>query len=214
MAPSSPVLDDSNWPPSPGYSVTTPNSEPASPGYAVTSPGYEVASPGKFTRSGKSTLTKEFSALLTNESPIQSPVDEPLPDWRDYIHEIPRLPSPRPRALTPTGFRENDTQEQQRNASTFLQTSSWFKIPAHLRRDILRLAFGDRRLHMRLRLDAAPAPAWHSSGVVCHRVSPEDDGPMTRGSLKTGPWVDICDPLDQQIEPIGIMGWLLSCRQK
>ncbi|XEV03122.1 hypothetical protein FSHL1_008409 [Fusarium sambucinum] len=183
MTPSSPVLNSS------------PCASPESPGYSIVSPG----SPGS-------------PVLSTVESPT-SLVVEPLADWRDHVHDIPRLPSPRPRVLTPNGFRESDTNDQQRQIPTLLQSCSWFKVPPHLRRDILRLAFGGRRLHMGLKLDASLSPCWHSSGMVCNRVSLEEEGPMTRGSLKDGPWVDECDSPDQDTESIGIMGWLLSCRQ-
>ncbi|OBS24572.1 hypothetical protein FPOA_05114 [Fusarium poae] len=173
-------------------------SSPASPD----SPGYSIVSPG----------SPGSPVLSTIESPT-SPVVEPVADWRDHIHDIPRLPSPRPRVLTPNGFRESDTNDQQMQVPILLQSCSWFKVPPHLRRDILRLAFGDRRLHMGLKFDASLSPSWHSSGMVCHRVSPDDKGPMTRGSLKDGPWVDECDSPDQDTESVGIMGWLLSCRQ-
>ncbi|CEF78044.1 hypothetical protein FGSG_03276 [Fusarium graminearum PH-1] len=178
-------------PRSPTYN-SSPSPFPESPGYSVTSPG----SP----------------ALPTVESPTRSPATPPLADWRDHVDEIPRLPSPRPRDLTPYGFRDSDTRDQQRHVHALPQNSFWFKVPPNLRRDILRLAFGDRRLHMGLKIDNALSPTWHSFGMVCHRVSPEDEGPMTRGSLKEGPWVDNCGASRQEPEPIGIIGWLLSCR--
>lgn len=156
---------------------------------------------------------KPFSVLSTIESPT-SPISKPTVNWRDYLESIPHLPSPRSRALTPTGFGDTHTQEQQNNVAALFQTSLWFRIPPYIRQDILRLAFGNRRLHMCLKLDAAPSPSWHSSGMVCHRVSSEDKGPMTRGSLKTGPWVDDCGSPGHETEHIGVMGWLLSCRQK
>lgn len=151
---------------------------------------------------------------------VRSTIESPLADvkkeiyasnWKDYVEDIPRLP-PRPRSLTPTGFREHDTQ-QKRDVPATLQKSSWFKIPPNLRRDILLLAFGDRRLHMCLKCDANPPNTWHSFGMVCRHVPTSEKGPMTRGCLD-GPWSDECDCPGEHLESIGIMGWLLSCRQK
>ncbi|KAF5618384.1 hypothetical protein F52700_12333 [Fusarium sp. NRRL 52700] len=163
-------------------------------------------------------------------------------DWQDWRHLIPRLPSTRPRALTPPGFSDDDDKTLQRPAAAF-QQSPWFKIPANLRRDILRLAFGDRRLHMHLAFDPArrtvedprdleayelgdpgdpDAPGlrrnlWSWSGCICARKYDPELGPMTRGGLNPGPWIDrCCDPVNVPKPPpenIGIMGWLLSCRQ-
>ncbi|KAF5638661.1 hypothetical protein F25303_7634 [Fusarium sp. NRRL 25303] len=164
-------------------------------------------------------------------------------DWQDWRHLIPKLPSTRPRALTPPGFSdENDEKSLQRPAAAF-QQSIWFKVPANLRRDILRLAFGDRRLHMHLAFDAArrtpedpedlegyelgdpddpDAPGlrrklWSWNGCICARKHDPELGPMTRGGLNPGPWIDrCCDPINIPKPPpenIGIMGWLQSCRQ-
>nr|RBQ88029.1 hypothetical protein FVER53263_20079 [Fusarium verticillioides] len=164
-------------------------------------------------------------------------------DWKHWKHLIPKLPSPRSRALTPPGFSdENDDKRLQRPAAAF-QQSLWFKIPANLRRDILRLAFGGRRLHMHLAFYAArripedaddleayelrdpdddDAPGlrrklWSWNGCICARKYDPELGPMTRGGLNSGPWIDrCCDPINvpkPRPENIGIMGWLQSCRQ-
>jgi hypothetical protein len=61
---------------------------------------------------------------------------------------MPFLTHPRARALTPTGFRDQIAQEP--NPIALFQESMWFKLPPYIRRDILRLAFGDCRVHMSL----------------------------------------------------------------
>ncbi|KAG4271087.1 hypothetical protein FPRO04_11315 [Fusarium proliferatum] len=164
-------------------------------------------------------------------------------DWQGWRHLIPKLSSTRHRALTPPGFSdEDDDKSLQRPAAAF-QQSLWFKVPANLRRDILRLAFGDRRLHMHLAFDAArctpedpddleayelgdpddpDAPGlrrklWSWNGCICARKHDPELGPMTRGGLNPGPWIDrCCDSINVPKPPpqnIGIMGWLQSCRQ-
>ncbi|CAG7566155.1 unnamed protein product [Fusarium equiseti] len=185
--------------PPPVDDMPSPNFSPSSPNYSVVggSPDYSVG----------------------RGSPVRSTIESPLADvkkeiyasnWKDYVEDIPRLP-PRLRSLTPTGFREHDTQEK-RDVTATLQKSSWFRIPPNLRRDILLLAFGDRRLHMCLKCDADPPNTWHSFGMVCRHVPTGEKGPMTRGCLD-GPWSDECDCPGEHLESIGIMGWLLSCRQ-
>ncbi|KAF4341549.1 hypothetical protein FBEOM_4451 [Fusarium beomiforme] len=152
--------------------------------------------------------------------PADSPYFGPELDWRDYRQQIPTLPLDRPRALTPPGFRDDDSQ---RPAAAF-QQSSWFKVPANLRRDILRLAFGDKRLHMHLAFDPSALDrddpekkVWSWNGCICVRKYDPKLGPMTRGGLNPGPWIDrCCDPINVPNPPpenIGIMGWLRSCRQ-
>ncbi|KAF5577350.1 hypothetical protein FPANT_10434 [Fusarium pseudoanthophilum] len=208
---------------------------------------------------------------MTPSSPIPPPLDFPPPDfsssggyspgshssgpalspdsgvyhrdWQDWKHVISRLPSARPRALTPPGFSDDDGDESLQRPSAAFQQSLWFKVPANLRRDILRLAFGDRRVHMHLDSDAsgrAPedpdyleadepsdpddedAPGlwrklWSWNGCICARKYDPELGPMTRGGLNPGPWIDrCCDPINvpkPRPQNIGIMGWLQSCRQ-
>ncbi|RGP77206.1 hypothetical protein FLONG3_4721 [Fusarium longipes] len=212
MAPLSPAVDDSSWPSSPGYSPTTPDYDP--PNYEHPPPDFEPSSPGRRTPGRRAPERRAASPAPSSvDAVVKSPTSVLPDDWKDHVDEIPSLPLPRPRFLTPTGFREDDSQEE-RHIPALLQASSWFKIPANLRRDILRLAFGDRRLHMSLKFDASRSPVWQSCGMVCHHVSSEDKGPMTRGSLKKhGPWSDECRYLDNRVKRIGIMGWLLSCRQ-
>ncbi|KAF5672628.1 hypothetical protein FCIRC_8331 [Fusarium circinatum] len=178
-------------------------------------------------------------ALVCTPGPACSPYFGPDRDWRDYKYLIPTLPSTRTRALTPPGFSDDEDKSLQRPTAAF-QQSLWFKVPANLRRDILRLAFGDRRLHMHLafdpsvcntdlELDGLSAPderddpghsqrkIWSWNGCICVRKFVPELGPMTRGGLNPGPWIDrCCDPINVPKPPpenIGIMGWLQSCRQ-
>ncbi|KAM0288330.1 hypothetical protein ACHAQK_009724 [Fusarium lateritium] len=150
-------------------------------------------------------------------------------DWKDYRQHIPFLPQHRPRALTPEGFRDGDTKDQDRPVATF-QNSPWFKLPANVRQDILRLTFGDKRVHMCLgfnmseELNGEPgneSKTWLWCGCICNRKMVKSLGPMTRGGDNTGPWADRCFNHDQGSyfggEPkpknMGVMGWLQSCRQ-
>ncbi|KAH6969321.1 hypothetical protein DER45DRAFT_46878 [Fusarium avenaceum] len=145
-------------------------------------------------------------------------------DWKAYKHQIPILPQQRPRALTPAGFRDGDTEDVDRPAAKF-QNSPWFKLPANVRQDILRLAFGDERVHMCLGFNMNDAldndsKVWSWCGCICNRKMVKSLGPMTRGS-NTGPWVDRCFNHDQgsyfggesKTKNIGVVGWLQSCRQ-
>jgi hypothetical protein len=109
------------------------------------------------------------------------------------------------------------------------QTSPWFKVPPNIRRDILRLAFGDRRLHMSLFLerqyplddiheskDIQATMEWQWFGCICHQLVVPDQlpAPMTSGANHLGPWADTCKSGDPLRGYMGAMGWLLSCRQK
>ncbi|KAG7414760.1 hypothetical protein Forpe1208_v006984 [Fusarium oxysporum f. sp. rapae] len=196
-----------------------------------------------------------YSPGSQSPGPAYSPDFGPDRDWRDCRHLIPKLPSTRPRALTPPGFSDDDDDKSLQRPAAAFQQSVWFKIPANLRRDILRLAFGDRRLHMHLAFDPAArdpedpysleqgdpggldepdvpdepddsnAPdlddperkVWSWNGCICARKYDPELGPMTRGGLNPGPWIDrCCDPINVPKPPpenIGIMGWLQSCRQ-
>ncbi|KAM5357506.1 hypothetical protein ACJZ2D_016196 [Fusarium nematophilum] len=196
----------------------------------------------------------------TSDEEIYDPYDSP-PEvkaaTRRAIRQLPRLPKPRPRDLTPSGFRQGSYREAS------FQESAYFKIPIDVRRQILRLAFGDRRLHMDLSNSHPDAPlasdksiddhhcgidsiqskkvankrerlvdktrpkSWQWWSSVCHRLPPDHDatltGPMTNGG-PDGPWADHCrlgEAAHCHSWPghvpskchIGIMGWLLSCRQ-
>ncbi|KAJ4030199.1 hypothetical protein NW761_011871 [Fusarium oxysporum] len=181
-----------------------------------------------------------YSPGSQSPGPAHSPDFGPDRDWRDCRHLIPKLPSTRPRALTPPGFSDDDDDMSLQRPAAAFQQSLWFKVPANLRRDILRLAFGDRRLHMHLAFDPSVSnpddpysleldepddpglgdpqrKLWSWKGCICARKYNPELGPMTRGGLNPGPWIDrCCDPINVPKPPpesIGIMGWLQSCRQ-
>ncbi|KAG5657655.1 hypothetical protein KAF25_007688, partial [Fusarium avenaceum] len=158
--------------------------------------------------------------------PNPDPTDDSLPGWRHHVQEMPFLDNIRPRALTPSGFR--DRIAQQPNPTALFQESAWFKLPPCIRRDILRLAFGDRRVHMGLSyqsryerdenteaLDVKDNKSWHWFGSVCQRPVLENQPPMpmTCGGNHYGPWSDSCKSGDHRQGFIGMTGWLLSCRQ-
>jgi hypothetical protein len=191
------------------------------------------------------------------------------------LDRLPRLPKTRRRALTPPGFRDNDSLDGPPYAR-FQESCAFLRLPPNIRVDILRLAFGDGRLHMNLSygypdkshqcianhagiankdslrfprqkersLDTAQPKSWTWWSSVCHRLAPDETGtnsgvtsrpgqvPMTRGGL-SGPWADRCREGDaaqcltwrareggeggedaSSACYVGIMGWLLSCRQK
>ncbi|KAF4997565.1 hypothetical protein FGRMN_3770 [Fusarium graminum] len=128
------------------------------------------------------------------------------------------------------GFRDGDAEDLTSRPTARFQQSSWFKLPPNIRQDILRLAFGNKRLHMCLgfnmngTLEDASAnepQVWSWCGCVCNRKLDKGLGPMTRGECNIGPWVDHCFNHDQgsyiRGEPtpknVGVMGWLRSCRQ-
>lgn len=166
--------------------------------------------------------------------------EEVVQSIRDVSQDIPRLPVPRPRDLTPTGLREHNPENEGPIAR--FQQSAYFKIPPNIRRDIIRLAFGDNRLHMNLLFGTSRMPLfffeyhrhedendqskssddekrWWWWGLVCRRFPPGGPTePMTRGGCD-GPWADECvgvarHPDESPKYHIGVMGWLLSCRQK
>ena len=151
---------------------------------------------------------------------------------------LPCLPAQRPRPLTPT------TGPSQDLVATLGALAT---LPSELRRLILTAAFGERTLHLDLRLccprradrldalarnakrehglgsaplgdcaypDYAAPPAWRWYGCVCHRVVPSsllgiylpphmDECLRGRGNCEDWSWQ--CH--------IGVMGWLLACRQ-
>ncbi|OBS20327.1 hypothetical protein FPOA_06700 [Fusarium poae] len=136
--------------------------------------------------------------------------------WEERIQQLVELPNPRPRALTP------DDTCSDAPVARFQESCQWFKIPPNIRRDILRLAFGDERLHLQLihgyQEDTFaedpdhPRQGWRWTSSRCHRLSSDDIAQghaMTNGGLP-GPWADDCR---LKGAPIGIMGWILSCRQ-
>ncbi|KAF5701904.1 hypothetical protein FMUND_13737 [Fusarium mundagurra] len=102
-------------------------------------------------------------------------VDDSLPHWRAHVDEMTLLPNPRPRALTPLGFQDEDPSEIIERPVPLFQKSPWFNLPPNIRRDILRLAFGDRRLHMSLTFrqkhisDDEKVESWQWFGGICNR---------------------------------------------
>ncbi|XEV04859.1 hypothetical protein FSHL1_010146 [Fusarium sambucinum] len=133
--------------------------------------------------------------------------------WEERIQQLVKLPHPRPRPLTP------DATCSRVPVARFQESCQWFKIPPNIRRDILRQAFGDGRLHLQLvhgcqedTVGESDRQGWRWRSSRCYRLSQDDitqRHAMTNGGLP-GPWSDECH-LDSA--PVGIMGWLLSCRQ-
>ncbi|KAF5646032.1 hypothetical protein F52700_1981 [Fusarium sp. NRRL 52700] len=64
------------------------------------------------------------------------------------VKQLPVLPHPRPRALTPNLTPGDDGIYNSATRPLYQQSCFWFKVPPNIRRDILRLAFGDTRLHI------------------------------------------------------------------
>ncbi|KAF4973147.1 hypothetical protein FSARC_491 [Fusarium sarcochroum] len=184
--------------------------------------------------------------------------DSMVPSRARAMKQMPRLPKPRPRDLTPFGYRDGRT-DPPNSPKAFFQHCAYYKSPPEIRRCILRLAFGDRRMHMDLSYhytdDTPPegnqfanhrhcgipgrasiyeikipdenSRLWRWWGCICHRLPPDFDtartGPMTYGG-PDGIWVDNCDIGEAKhcaswpgSTPykchVGIIGWLLSCRQ-
>ncbi|KAF5672223.1 hypothetical protein FCIRC_8476 [Fusarium circinatum] len=185
--------------------------------------------------------------------------------WEARVEELTLLPNPRPRALTPDLYLLSSSITSTASAPgprpRYQETCFWFRVPPNVRRDILRLAFGDTRIHINLEynhphiahpessnlhcgivvgpgeypgeetrvLDETKPATWRWWSSRCHRSYPDEikgQGPMTRGGA-LGPWVDccrnggdssICEAWKEQEGPlachVGVMGWLLSCRQK
>ncbi|RKL32161.1 hypothetical protein BFJ72_g10741 [Fusarium proliferatum] len=196
--------------------------------------------------------------------PSESDISEIARDLEkeDAIKKVSLLPNPlpRPRCLTPSGFRDVAEEPGLPKPKPAFQHCAYYKLPPDIRRYILILAFGNRRLHMdfsydypdmtsdliqpldknhcgivmenmygaKLRVvDDTKPRSWIWWGSVCHRLPPDLDisrtGPMTHGG-PDGPWADTCrigEALYCDSWPgsfpsncrIGIMGWLLSCRQ-
>ncbi|EXK36066.1 hypothetical protein FOMG_09257 [Fusarium oxysporum f. sp. melonis 26406] len=176
------------------------------------------------------------------------------------VKQLPLLPNPRPRALTPSLTPGDKVISNLALRPLYQESCFWFKVPPNIRRDILRLAFGDTRLHIYMNRgypDVLPEPdskfhcrvvtepenwgyqrfpvtdesqveVWQWRGSRCHRYPPSiamAQGPMTHGGSK-GPWIDfcrnggdpdICEAWREDEGPsacnIGVIGWLLSCRQ-
>ncbi|KAL6914994.1 hypothetical protein FSST1_012754 [Fusarium sambucinum] len=121
---------------------------------SILSPAYAPESPFEYEEL-YATCTRANSPSLAYapRSPSPTSPDDSLQNWRDHVQRMPFIPDPRPRALTPSGFCEDELVDGNRKPAKPLalyQSSAWFKVPPNIRRDILRLAFGDRRVHMSL----------------------------------------------------------------
>ncbi|QGI68334.1 hypothetical protein CEK26_012296 [Fusarium fujikuroi] len=184
--------------------------------------------------------------------------------WEARVKELTLLPDPRPRALTPDpnllSSSNNSTASVSGPRPRYQETCLWFRVPPNIRSDILRLAFGDTRIHINMEynrphiahpessslhcgivvgpgeypgeemrvLDKTKPATWRWWSSRCHRSYPDEtknQGPMTRGGAP-GPWVDncrnggnssVCEAWKEQEGSsachVGVMGWLLSCRQ-
>ncbi|EMD58595.1 hypothetical protein GGP41_006050 [Bipolaris sorokiniana] len=114
--------------------------------------------------------------------------------------QLPFLPSSR-RPVTPT--------------SLSTPGCLFFQLPGDIRTMILNLAFGRRTLHMDIvRRDEA----WQWRGAICHRNLAGAQSSMRYGWY--GPWIDYytwnacgCKETPPEECNIGIMGFLLSCKQ-
>ncbi|KAF4955920.1 hypothetical protein FSARC_11735 [Fusarium sarcochroum] len=192
---------------SPPYEQMSPRSN-GSPGYSPAS--YDMPSP-------------DFGDSPGLESPEPASQEPGYNSWKGRTRKIPFVPPPRPRALTPHGFGDDDSDEQQKRPIALFQNSPWFKLPANVRRDIIRLTFGDQRLQIDLTLveyegsdedfpGVEGTGPWIWSGKICSRDFEPSLGPMTRGGSNKGPWVDYYHATSAEGH-IGVRGWLYSCRQ-
>ncbi|KAF9776819.1 hypothetical protein IL306_004937 [Fusarium sp. DS 682] len=92
--------------------------------------------------------------------------------WENRVKELPLLPDPRPRAVTPrltpdVGYVSNPAPRP-----LYQESCPWFKVPPNIRRDILRLAFGDTRLHIYMDYGYPDLPRRQDSKVHC-RIATE-----------------------------------------
>ncbi|KAF5636013.1 hypothetical protein F52700_5327 [Fusarium sp. NRRL 52700] len=167
-----------------------------------------------------------FSPMSPTFSPTSPPsptywwpdeVDDSLHHWRDHVDEMSLLPNTRPRALTPVGFQDEDPSDMTERPVPLYQTSPWFKLPPNIRRDILRLAFGDSCRHMGLSFrqehtsDDELVESWQWFGGICHRG--ETLRPRDIAGEQQRFWEDDCKHGDAEPRNTGVMSWLLSCRQ-
>jgi hypothetical protein len=104
--------------------------------------------------------------------------------------------------------------------TTSINNYGQFKLlPYEIRRSILVAAFGEQTMHMELKhnksssiSDTASHSSWQWSGCVCQRRS---EWTETEKELKLARKINPCDDACFKGEGgrIGIMGWLLACRQ-
>ncbi|KAH6964620.1 hypothetical protein DER45DRAFT_557042, partial [Fusarium avenaceum] len=137
--------------------------------------------------------------------------------WEEHIQQLIKLPDPRPRALTP------DATCSQSPVALFQESCSWFKIPPNIRRDILRLAFGDACFHLQLVYghpaggrydppDESQPQGWRWCSSRCEPYS-HDNNPHKLLTVDDNLLASCVQEYDDDDEKVGVMGWLLSCRQ-
>jgi hypothetical protein len=118
------------------------------------------------------------------------------------------LPSQRPRPITPSDARPCLPQSG----------SPFFFLPPEIRNEILLCAFGQRTLHMDLRPYYNPALHRHGVKREVVRKLPKVYAPPTNWKWQSSvchhnaPWTPAQHPWWCKCS-VGIMGWLLSCRQ-
>ncbi|XEV07380.1 hypothetical protein FSHL1_012667 [Fusarium sambucinum] len=194
---------------------------------SILSPAYAPESPFEYEEL-YATCTRANSPSLAYapRSPSPTSPDDSLQNWRDHVQRMPFIPDPRPRALTPSGFCEDELVDGNRKPAKPLalyQSSAWFKVPPNIRRDILRLAFGDRRVHMSLAYrryhtagpeDTRRVDEWWWFSCICNRPKLSQIlAPATDEADDLGPWTDNCKSIYSVRQKFGAFGWLLSCRQ-
>ncbi|KAF5256786.1 hypothetical protein FOXYS1_12720 [Fusarium oxysporum] len=93
------------------------------------------------------------------------------------VKQLPLLPNPRPRALTPSLTPGDKVISNLAPRPLYQESCFWFKVPPNIRRDILRLAFGDTRLHIYMNHGYPDVPPEPDSKFHCRVVTePENWG--------------------------------------
>jgi hypothetical protein len=156
--------------------------------------------------------------------------DHPKPSTPLIPYGLPVLPAKRQHILTPSPSRENlKIHHGKGSSASFFQ-----RLPFELRREIYLIAFGNRTVHMDLEynyaeptgkgharrdrdakfaLDRSVPPEWRWWSSVCHRNPVADiwldqcrsGDNYAMCYMFPGKWPDKCY--------LGLMGWLLTCRQ-
>ncbi|KAJ4083573.1 hypothetical protein NW760_004299 [Fusarium oxysporum] len=93
------------------------------------------------------------------------------------VKQLPLLPNPRPRALTPSLTPGDEVISNLAPRPLYQESCSWFKVPPNIRKDILRLAFGDTHLHSYMNRGYPDVPPEPDSKFHCRVVTePENWG--------------------------------------
>ncbi|KAF5021618.1 hypothetical protein F66182_6318 [Fusarium sp. NRRL 66182] len=140
--------------------------------------------------------------------------------WEERQQRLPRLPHPRPRALTPDSVPGSQAPRPFFQKSYAAREQSLDSHCGIVNQPSETFPCTAKRL-----LDESQPEDWQWWSSVCHRLPPSLLlGPMTNGGL-AGPWADYCRQGkaeycrdwrtngEASFCYIGIMGWLLSCRQ-